>query len=235
MRGFLREKKTGSPPHAVIHPGQRCPLEDTLQRCHTSFTCWTSYRCRSLAMRFLVVAAIALLGVTATAQRADVGGSASISKLTTVLADLVQSVPQETGQVTTQRAGSTTSLSVDTLPRSVQDAVRSRRLRFGTNNDVQVYILLNAVTDDTVRQLTEAGATIEIRDAARRRVQAHLPVARLQSIAQLETVDAIRLPTYARRRVGQVTTEGDGILYGDAVRQQFGLDGTGVRVGVVSD
>ena len=186
-------------------------------------------------MRFLLVSSIALLTVTATAQRADVGGSAASSKLTTVLAELVQSVAQETGQVTARRAGSATSLSVDALPRSVQDAVQSRRLRFGTNNDVQVYILLNAVTDETVRQLTDAGAVIEIRDAARRRVQAHVPVARLQSIAQLEIVDAIRLPAYARRRVGQVTTEGDAILYADAVRQQFGLDGTGVRVGVVSD
>ena len=186
-------------------------------------------------MRFLLVSSIALLTVTATAQRADVGGSAASSKLTTVLAELVQSVAQETGQVTARRAGSATSLSVDALPRSVQDAVQSRRLRFGTNNDVQVYILLNAVTDETVRQLTDAGAVIEIRDAVRRRVQAHVPVARLQSIAQLEIVDAIRLPAYARRRVGQVTTEGDAILYADAVRQQFGLDGTGVRVGVVSD
>src|SRR5438128_592937 len=205
MRGLLREKKTVNRLHAVIHPGQRCPLEDTLHRCHTSVKCQTSHGCRPLAMRFLVVSSIALLTVTATAQRATVGDSASISKLTTVLADLVQSVAQETGQATTRPAGSTATLSVDTLPRSVQDAVRSRRLRFGTNNDVQVYILLNAVTDDTVRQLTDAGASVEIRDEASRRVQAHVPVARLQAIAQLEMVDAIRLPTYARRRAGQVT------------------------------
>ena len=48
-------------------------------------------------------------------------------------------------------------------------------------------------------------------------------------------VDAIRLPTYARPRTGKALTEGDAILYADAVRAQFGLDGTGVRVGVVSD
>ena len=133
------------------------------------------------------------------------------------------------------RAGSLTTLSADTLPRSVRDAIQSRRLRFDANNEVQVYILLSAVDDNTIQQLTDLGVTIEIRDAARRRVQAHLPVARLQAVAQLAVVDAIRLPTYARRRAGNVTTEGDRILYTDAVRQQFGLDGTGVRVGVVSD
>ena len=185
-------------------------------------------------MRFLIVSSFAVIAVTTTAQRPDVAGSAAASKLTTVLADLIQAVPQDNGQLAPQRA-QTGMLSLDALPRSVQDAVQARQLRFGTNNDVQVYILLSAVTDETVRQLTDAGATIEIRDAARRRVQARVPVARLQLVAQLASVDAIRLPSYARRRAGAVTTEGDAILRADAVRQQFGLDGTGVRVGVISD
>ena len=77
--------------------------------------------------------------------------------------------------------------------------------------------------------------TIEISDAARRRVQARVPVSRLQAVAQLPIVDAIRLPSYARRHSGLVTTEGDAIVHTDAVRKQFALDGTGVRVGVVSD
>src|SRR5262249_29261477 len=101
--------------------------------------------------------------------------------------------------------------------------------------NVQVYILLSSVTDETVRQLTDAGVTIEIRDEARRRVQARLPTMRLDAVAQLAVVDAIRLPTYARHHAGRVATEGDTILFADAVRSQFTLDGTGVRVGVVSD
>lgn len=186
-------------------------------------------------MRFLLASSFALLVATAATTAAQRSGIVEpLSKVTTVLAELLQSVPQDTGRITSQRTGAMVS-AVDALPRSVQDAVRSRRLRFGANNDVQVYILLRAVTDDTVRQLTDAGATIEIRDEAQRRVQARVPVARLQSIAQLESVDAIRLPSYGRRRAGTVNTEGDAIVYADAVRQQFGLDGTGVRVGVISD
>ena len=183
-------------------------------------------------MRFFLASSFALLAATVAAQRTDVPGPAS--KVTTVLAELLQSVPQDTGRLTAQRSSAALP-ALDALPRSVQDAARSRRLRFGPNNDVQVYILLSAVTDDTVRQLADAGATIEIRDEARRRVQARVPVTRLQSVAQLEIVDAIRLPSYARRRTGSVNTEGDAIIYADAVRQQFALDGTGVRVGVISD
>jgi hypothetical protein len=171
---------------------------------------------------FLVAAALAALAVTIDAQQPDV--TAANSKLTTVLADLVRS------------SSSSTALTTESQrPSSVRNALRTRRLRIDANNEVQVYILMSAVTDDTVRQLTDAGVTIEIRDVARRRVQAHLPVSRLTAIAQLAFVDAIRLPTYARARAGNPLTEGDAILHADAVRAQFGLDGTGVRVGVVSD
>jgi len=155
-----------------------------------------------------------------------VDASAQSSKLTSVLADLVRA---------TAAAGTQTTLAADAMPRSVQDAMLSRRLRIDANNEVQVYILMSSVTDDTVKQLADAGVTIEIRDEARRRVQAHLPVSRLNAVAALAIVDAIRLPTYARHRVGNVTSEGDAILRSDAVRAQLALDGTGIRVGVISD
>jgi hypothetical protein len=172
---------------------------------------------------FLFAAALAALFATAThAQQADV--ATVTSKLTTVLADLVTS------------SGSSTALAAESArPNSVNDAIRSRRLRIDANNEVQVYILMSTVTDATVLQLTDAGVTIEIADVARRRVQAHLPVSRLTTVAQLAVVDAIRLPTYARRRTGNALTEGDAILSADTTRAQFALDGTGVRVGVISD
>ena len=153
-----------------------------------------------------------------------VPAGAQSSKLTTVLGDLVRA-----------NAGGATTLAVDAMPRSVQDAVQGGRLRIDASGNVQVYILMSSITDETVKQLTDAGVTIEIRDDARRRVQARLPIARLDSVAQLAIVDAIRLPTYARHHIGKVTTEGDTILFSADVRSQFTLDGTGVRVGVVSD
>src|SRR5450759_3028899 len=143
-------------------------------------------------MRFLIVSVFTIvLAATVAAQRADVGGAATPSKLTSVLADLAQSVAQESGPAPAPGAAATTALLADKLPRSVQDAIESRRLRLDANNGVQVYILMSAVTDDTVRQLTDAGVTIEITDAARRRVQARVPIGRLQAVAQLPIVDAI--------------------------------------------
>src|SRR5262249_22700577 len=116
-------------------------------------------------MRSLFVCLFSLtLAVPAAAQN---------TKLTTVLADLVRAQAS---------AGGTAALSAAAMPPSAQDAIRGRRLRIDANNDVQVYILLSAVTDATVAQLTAAGVTIEIRDEARRRVQARLPVSRLQAV-----------------------------------------------------
>ena len=184
---------------------------------------------------FLTAAALVVgLGMTAAAQRASVNGSSGASKLTTVLAELSSSVAQDQGQIAAT-AARVRALSVDTLPISVQDAMRARRLRINADNEVQLYILLDTVTEDTVAQLAAAGVTVEVKDAARNRVQARVPVSRLQSVAQLAIVNSIRLPTYARPRVGQATSEGDAILHADAVRTDLKLDGTGVRVGVVSD
>jgi len=45
----------------------------------------------------------------------------------------------------------------------------------------------------------------------------------------------IRLPDYGVKSTGSVDSQGDAILKANLVRQQFGLDGTGVRVGVISD
>jgi hypothetical protein len=151
----------------------------------------------------------------AMAAQLQTGPDPSVSrKLTSLLLDLSQS---------------------ETRPKSVQDAVRGRRLRINDANEVQVYVLLQSLSDENLQHLAEVGAAVEIKDAVRRRVQARVPVAQLQAVAALPFVDFVRLPNYAVRRIGAVTTEGDAILHSDVVRQQFSLDGTGVRVGVISD
>ncbi len=190
-------------------------------------------------MRFLIVCLLLGVAVSADVQRREVTDTPAqdpSSKLTTVLADLSQAVTQQTGTATTQAStGSSAALAVEKMPRSVQDAVQGHRLRIDANNAVQVYILMSEVSAATLQQLTTAGVTIELQDAAHRRVQARVPAARLQAVAQLAVVNSIRLPTYARRRTGAVTTEGDTILHADTVRATWGLDGSGVRVGVISD
>jgi len=181
------------------------------------------------------VVAIALAAVVPAAAQNTQAPNDGSSKLTSVLAALARAVPQDEGRVTTERVAPGPRLSIDSLPQPVQDAMRGGRLRLNDANDVQVYILMSSINDERLAQLTAAGVTIEIADAGRRRVQARIPASRLNMVALLPFVDFIRLPAYARHLTGAVTTEGDRILHADAVRKQLSLDGTGVRVGVVSD
>jgi hypothetical protein len=172
------------------------------------------------------------LGIMLAVQAPSLQGQAAGPKLTTVLGDLVRAVPQRPGGV----FGSwSPPPALASLPRSVQDAAASRRLRLDANNTIQVYVLLSEVTDEYLQRLRSAGVTIELTDVAGRRVQARVPVRRLQQIAALSFVRFIRLPSYARRHSGAVVTDGDAIHASNLARAQFGVDGTGVKVGVISD
>src|SRR5437588_8014416 len=104
-------------------------------------------------------------------QRIGLSAQAAPSKLTTVLADLVRGIPQEQGQPSPASTTAVRPFDFERLPKSAQDAVRGRKLRINANNEVEVYILLQAVTDESVQLLAANGATIEIRDAPHGRVQ----------------------------------------------------------------
>jgi subtilase family protein/ASPM-SPD-2-Hydin domain-containing protein len=185
--------------------------------------------------QLLTSAGAAILIAAVTFVPARLIGQAPNSKLSSVLAALASSVTQDQGLRPQSATSPARPLEVESLPQSVQDSIRGGWLRINANNEVQVYILVSAVSDEVVSALTAGGAVVELQDRARRRVQARVPVSRLRAIAQLPFVTAIRLPTYGRRHTGATATEGDAILHADAVRAQLAIDGTGVRVGVISD
>src|SRR6266849_3365485 len=186
-------------------------------------------------MRRIPLAGLIFALVSIAFQQNDIRAQADVPKLTTVLEELARSVLQDDAQSLPQRAAAAQPLSIEALAKSVQDAMTGRTLRINVDNEVQVYVLLRQVTDENVRLLAGSGVTIEMTDAAHRRVQARVPVRRLRAVAALPFVDLVRLPSYAVRRAGAVTTEGDAILQADLVRKQLSLDGTGVKIGVISD
>jgi hypothetical protein len=108
-------------------------------------------------------------------------------------------------------------------------------MRINKDAEVQVYVLVTGVTDENLRELQNAGARIELQDKRQRIVQARVPVSRLEEVGALPFVRFVRLPDYGVRQTGSVETEGDAILKTDQVRSMLGVDGTGVRVGVISD
>src|SRR2546426_5263424 len=157
-------------------------------------------------------------------------------KLSYHLAELSRAVPQQRGAIPAgQRVAAPPGFSIDTLPKSVRDAVQAKRMHINTDGEVQVYILVSEVTDQNLEQIRSAGATVELHDKGQRIVQARVPVSRLEEVAALPFVRFVRLPDYAVPHTGSVNTEGDSVLKADQVRSILGVNGTGVRVGVISD
>lgn len=157
-------------------------------------------------------------------------------KLAHPLADLARVMPQERTQLAEgERAAPPAEFAMEKLSKPAQDAVRARLMRINHNAEVQVYIHVTEISEANRRELRAAGARLELEDAKRGIIQAQVPVTRLAMVADLPFVRHVSLPNYARHHIGSVTTEGDSILKADQVRSTLHVDGTGVKVGVISD
>jgi hypothetical protein len=65
-------------------------------------------------------------------------------------------------------------------------------------------------------------------------VSGYLPIQALQNAATLGTLRLAR-PAYAMTLTGTVTSQGDVAMHSDMARQMYGVDGSGVMVGTLSD
>jgi hypothetical protein len=169
-------------------------------------------------------------------------------KLSAPLSILLHAVPQREGPPRlTEQSGPQPSFSPDGLPKSITDRLQTRRMRITSKGEVQVYIELNDLSDENIQVLRSLGLSVQIigKPAPNRSkgevlnkistVQALLPVTKIEQAEKLSFVRFIRLPDYAVGNTGSVDTQGDAILQADKVRSLFGVDGTGIRVGVISD
>src|SRR5262245_60915260 len=99
---------------------------------------------------------------------------------------------------------------------------------------VQLYVRLAAADADQVEALRVRGLAVELVDRLRGLVQGWADPADVAGIAALAGVARVRPADRARPRSGPTTTEGDAAARADLVRAQ-GYDGSGVRVGVISN
>lgn len=168
-------------------------------------------------------------------------------KLSTQIADLARAVPQRaTPLAPSEIVAGPESFSVAKLPKSARDAVKAGQMKVNDKGEVQVYIEVNEITGANLEQLKALGVTVQILGqpkpdktkgevlSAVPTVQSILPIAMINQVAALPFVRYIRLPDYGFTNTGTVDTQGDSILKANLVRQQFGVDGTGVRVGMIS-
>ena len=183
-----------------------------------------------------------LPGQAATGQRPQKN-----PKLSSPLVLLSMNVKQEaTRPAVAEAVRPPASFSAEALPKSLQDAVHAGQMHITKNGEVQVYIEVSAIDSQNLDELRSYGVTVQIigepkPDKSKGEVltkvptvQGLLPVTMINQISALPFVKYIRLPDYGVTNTGSVESQGDAILQATAARSQFGVDGTGIRVGVIS-
>ena len=168
-------------------------------------------------------------------------------KLSTPLVLLSQSVKQESARPAVASAvRPPEGFSTESLPKPLRDAIHARQMHVTNNGEVQAYIELNSVAPQNLEELRGLGVIIQIvgrpePDKSKGEVlttvptvQGLLPITMVKQVSTLPFVQYIRLPHYGFTNTGSVTSQGDQILQAAQARVQFGVDGTGVRVGVIS-
>lgn len=111
-------------------------------------------------------------------------------------------------------------------------ASRAVRLDAGARVQVDARISGDGPAADALRRL---GVEVERHRPDLGRAQYRVPILALGDLAVLPGVRYLLAPTYGISAAGSLTTQGDDVLGAAAVRAARGLDGAGVRIGVISD
>ena len=97
------------------------------------------------------------------------------------------------------------------------------------------YVRISAFGDDVSSLKTQlVGQGMLDAKAHRYAVTGRVPVTALNDMAGISGLRYLK-PALATTRVGVTTTQGDHSMRSDVARSQFGVDGSGIRVGVLSD
>ncbi|HHQ13984.1 MAG TPA: hypothetical protein ENK16_03055, partial [Chromatiales bacterium] len=97
-------------------------------------------------------------------------------------------------------------------------------------------VVIDAVADSDPVQLRDALVALGLRSPSvrGRYVSGLLPIAAIDAAARLASLRLMR-PAYAQTSTGIVTSQGDTAIAADLARTSFGVTGTGITVGTLSD
>lgn len=103
-------------------------------------------------------------------------------------------------------------------------------------NKVRVNIKTNvAVTTQLIQQIQAAGAQVLSAVPEYNTVQALVPLTKVEVLASFPEISSIKPYMKPLANVGKVTSEGDIAHSAALARTTYGVDGTGVKIGVLSD
>lgn len=122
-----------------------------------------------------------------------------------------------------------------TEPTTDLSALSDPLRRSTADGRIQVYVYVEDVTQDMQDMLTAHGMTVELAVQKMKVIQGWLPSEAIDAVASLDGVTAVTLPCYAMTNAGDVVTAGDDIQNSAELRNLLAVDGTGVKVGVISN
>jgi len=108
-------------------------------------------------------------------------------------------------------------------------------IKIDDQGNVEVFLYCNEVSNENLAELKSLGLIIEDMNDEHKIVHGWIPYENLEEAAEIGFVVKVTPPDYAHVRVGDLTTEGDSVLGSDDVRNILGFDGTGIKIGVISD
>jgi Subtilase family len=127
------------------------------------------------------------------------------------------------------------NVSRDNLDESGLEELSTRLVKVDSEGMIEVYIHCNEVGQENLSNLMDLGLETEVINDNLKIIQGWLPHDVIEEASELGFVDKITPPSYGHTRVGSVTAEADSIIGADQARAEFGIDGSGVKVGVISD
>ncbi len=158
-------------------------------------------------------------GIDVTGQKGNAGANPKISPILTKTLDKMRA--------TTASRNGAEGLSADDISASL--------VKVDKDGNVQVYVHMSESSGENIEKLKSLGLVTEVMNDDLKIVQGWLPGGSLDEAAGLGFVSRITPPSYGHTRVGDVTTEGDEIMRSDDARAAFGVDGSGIKIGVISD
>ena len=105
----------------------------------------------------------------------------------------------------------------------------------GADLRLHVDVRVEQAGPETERTLQEAGLDIELAVPDLGRWQGWVAADRIAQLRRLPGVLSVRTPRYASFAAGAALSEGDEALNAAAARTRFNVDGSGIRIAVISD
>jgi hypothetical protein len=190
------------------------------------------------AVAIIPIASAPRVQAAAAATPQSTASAAAIGILPNALAQIQAMMAEKAARTPIQRKIASTILFAERMAKGQPIAQGVRVLHVTIADDISGRLrmkILGTVTPRLLSTIASVGGTVQHSYPSRGVVYAMIDVRAVETIAALPEVIAVRRPPRALHGTGPIDTEGDTTHNAILARAQYGANGAGVTVGVLSD